>query len=112
VREDLSIVIPDATGAKPRESQHVAESAGSGQSTAGQAGTKAQKASSRTVKSDKEEPGAAVESNSDRPREKIRFVPVPRGPFSAGRVSAQGASSKSDSRKPAAPSDDSLQESE
>jgi len=115
VREGLSIVIPDAKGsnpaaAKPRDPQHVADGADSGQGSAGHSGTKAMKASSRTIKPDAGKPETdepAVEPANDRPREKIRFVPVPRGPFSAGRVSAPGTSMRSDSRKAASPIDDS-----
>lgn len=137
VREGLSIVIPDANsngadsnGARPRDAQHVADGAGTGQGTSGQSGTKAQKASTRTVKpdigkpdlgksdqgksdtakSEKDQSGAAADPVSDRPRDKIRFVPVPRGPFSAGRVSAQGTPAKSESRKAAAPIDESIEE--
>ena len=131
VREGLSITIPDSHAAgtnspvaKPGDSRHVAESHGGGQSATGHSGTKAQKASSRTVKSDagksdggksdKSDAGRpvqdAAEPASDRPRERIRFVPVPHGPFSAGRVSAQGTS-KPDSRK-GATSGDSIEENE
>jgi LysM repeat protein len=122
VREGLSIVIPDSNpsggnspAGKPREAQHVAEGSGSAESPTGHSGTKAMKASARTMRpdvgksdagrSDRDEP--AVEPTNDRPRDKIRFVPVPRGPFSAGRVAAPGTSMKSDSRKAAAPIDDS-----
>jgi hypothetical protein len=63
-------------------------------------------------KPDRDESGTAPEPTNDRPREKIRFVPVPRGPFSAGRVPAQGTSAKSEPRKTAAPADDSPMENE
>ena len=129
VREGLSIVIPDANAkgnnaptTKPRDTQNVADDAASGQSVAGRTGPKAQKASTRTVKpdvlrsdmqkTDRDDLGAAAEPASDRPREKIRFVPVPRGPFSAGRVPAQGTSMKTESRKAAAPVDDSMEDNE
>jgi phage tail protein X len=108
VREGLSIVIPDA---RPAGLQQVADSTGPAQVAPGHSGTKAQKASARTIKPDKDESGAA-EPTSDRPREKIRFVPVPRGPFSAGRVTGQGASAKSESRKTAAGVDDAQEENE
>ena len=115
VREGLSIVIPDAnpTGGKPREPQQTADGTSTGNSaTSGHSGMKAQKASNRTVKPDKDEPAAAAEPTSDRPREKLRFVPFPRGPFSAGRVSSLGTSAKSESRKPATPHEDSQEENE
>ena len=115
VREGLSIVIPDAnpTGGKPREPQQTADGTNTGNSsTAGHSGIKAQKTSTRTVKPDKDEPAAAADPTSDRPREKLRFVPVPRGPFSAGRVSSQGTSAKSESRKPAVPREDSQEDNE
>jgi hypothetical protein len=123
VREGLSIVIPDVntSGDRTREPRQSANATlpdnSSGNSSPGGHSTKAQRASARTVKPDvgtpdKDETGAATEAINDRPREKIRFVPVPSGPFSAGRVSARGGSAKPDSRKPAAPTEESLDENE
>jgi hypothetical protein len=110
VREGLSIVIPDSPAGKPLRPQHVAEGSGSGQSAAGHSGTKAQKASTRTMKPERDEPASAVELTGDRPpREKLRFVPVPRGPFSAGRVAAPA---KSETRKAAPAAEDSMDENQ
>ncbi len=116
--------------AKPRDGQHVADGAGSAAGTGGNAGTgsgtgsgtRAQRASARTVKQDggksdggksdaakpaQDDSEPAAEPTNDRPRERIRFVPVPRGPFSAGRTASPGTSMKSETRKGASAIDDS-----
>ena len=110
LREGLTIVIPE--GGKVRDPQHMAGSsgtpaAGTVSSSAGQSGMKARKAV-RTVESESNDPPAAPATQSDLPREKIRFVPVPRGPFSAGRVQPAPADLKSDTKagKKAAPAED------
>jgi len=74
--DGVTIVIPDGKSRDPQR--------GTGNPAASQSGVKARKASARTLDADP----APVESaaGSDAPREKIRFVPVRRGAFSAGRV--------------------------
>jgi LysM repeat protein len=92
VREGMTLKIPD--GGKPREGQTVAETVDAGRSSTGQVGTKSQSGtkarpvSTRSVDMDDvdDEPPARNEPAAEAPREKLRFVPVPRGPFSAGRV--------------------------
>ena len=85
--DGVTIVIPDA--GKPRDPQH----------TAGPAQTRARNVSDKPAPPRSEEAAPAA-PGSDGPREPLRFVPVPRGPFSAGRtqggttVSAPGASRK------------------
>jgi hypothetical protein len=108
LRDGVTIVIPDA--GKSRDSQNVAGSSGMGNSappsgSQKNTGVKA-RTTSRSVESDREDVPAATPARSDGPTERLRFVPVPRGPFSAGRAQSGAGSSKSDSspgRKPGAP---------
>lgn len=93
--DGVKIVIPDG---KPRDSQR-----GSGTSTANQNGVKVRNLLARPHEESESRTTSEATSEGDAPREKIRFVPVHRGPFSAGRVTP----SKSDPdsrRKPAASS--------
>jgi len=78
--DGVTIVIPDD---KPRDSQRGSGSLGNAAGNAGSRTTKPPKSSPQT--SDADKPPAA-QSRDDAPREKIRFVPVNRGPFSAGRA--------------------------
>lgn len=105
-----TIVIPD--GAKVRDPQHTAGTSGAattGTVSSGSAhsGMKAKKAV-RTVESEENDTPATPASQSDTPREKLRFVPVNRGPFSAGRVQPAPGDSKSETKagKKAAASDE------
>lgn len=84
VREGMTLVIPD--GGKARDGSPVADKPVSEISVARQTGTKARSASSVKPAGDAEGPATAREPAADAPREKLRFVPVPRGPFSAGRI--------------------------
>jgi hypothetical protein len=84
--DGVTIVIPDG---KPRDPQR-----GTGNPAASQSGVKARKASARTLEADPAPVESAV--GSDAPREKIRFVPVRRGAFSAGRVTPAPSSSQPD----------------
>lgn len=104
LRDGVTIVIPD--GAKPRDSQPTAGnsnagnlSAGNsttGSSTTGNPGVKARKASIQSGEAEPEAPAAGTTKSGDAPREAIRFVPVNRGPFSAGRTQSLGGASKAD----------------
>ena len=90
VREGMTLKIPD-TG-KSRDVQPVAETPESGRAVAGQSGnkpaTKARTVSTRKadVEEEVDDPPARSEPAVEAPREKLRFLPVPRGPFSAGRM--------------------------
>lgn len=96
VREGMTLRIPDA--GNPGDGQAVAETPEAGRSPAGpsrtksQSGTKARNVStSKKSDGDELDPPAKTAPSADTPREKVRFVPVPRGPFSAGRVSQPDA---------------------
>jgi phage tail protein X len=91
--DGVTIVIPDA--AKPRDPQHTAKS-GSGAPSESQPGAKARTTTSRGADSQTEEQPAATPPRSDGSGGKLRFVPVKRGPFSAGRSQPPAESSKSD----------------
>jgi hypothetical protein len=91
--DGVTIVIPDA--GKPRDSQQMAKTGPAG-STVSQPGVKARTMTSRSAESETEEPPAATPPRSDASSGKIRFVPVKRGPFSAGRSQPPAESSKSD----------------
>ncbi len=105
--DGVTIVIPD--GGKPRDSQKLAPgSAGAGStaaggSGAGHSGLKAHRTSVRSADFETDESPVAAPPKNDAPREKLRFAPVHRGPFSAGRAPAQSGSSRSErapGRKP------------
>ncbi len=89
----MTLKIPDA--GKQRDGQTAAVTADIAHSAAGQSGTKSQSGtkarpvSTRSVDMDDvdDDPPVRNEPAAEAPpREKLRFVPVPRGPFSAGRV--------------------------
>lgn len=90
--DGVTIVIPEG---KPRDPQR-----GSGNPAANQNGVKARKAIVRTPAADDDRRVSEASSSGDAPREKIRFVPVHRGPFSAGRVTPSSRVD-SDSRRKA-----------
>lgn len=97
--DGVTIVIPDA--AKPRDRQHTPGSSATGGSVAGHSGVKARKASVQTIETDADPRPATAAPAGEAPREKLRFVPVHRGPFSAGRVPpAAGAAGKGASPPP------------
>lgn len=104
-----TIVIPD--GVKVRDPHTAGTSsgavAGTVTSASGPSAMKAKKAV-QTVESDANDTPATPASQSDTPREKIRFVPINRGPFSAGRVQPAPGDSKSETKagKKAAASDE------
>lgn len=105
-----TIVIPD--GVKVHDPQHTAGTsggavAGTVSSSSGPSAMKAKKAV-RTIESDGNDTPATPASQGDTPREKIRFVPINRGPFSAGRVQPAPGDSKSETKagKKAAATDD------
>ncbi len=110
LRDGVTIVIPD--GGKPRDAQNnvagnpvagsVPPAAPGGKNT----GVKARPTSARSIETDDDDDSVAAPSRNAAPAEKIRFVPVPRGPFSAGRVPPGGGFTRSDTssgRKPTAP---------
>jgi hypothetical protein len=105
LRDGVTIVIPD--GGKPRDGQNnVAGSPVPAAPGAKNTGVKARPTSARSVETDDEDDSVATPSRSSAPVEKLRFVPVPRGPFSAGRVPPGGGFTRTDTssnRKPAAP---------
>ena len=110
LRDGVTIVIPDA--GKPRDQQHTAGSAGT---SSGNSGVKAHPTSARSVESETDDSPAATTPRGDAPHEKIRFAPVKRGPFSAGRAAPQAGSSKSDAatgRKPGALAGDAMEENQ
>ena len=80
--DGVTIVIPDA--GKPRDSQQTAKS-GSGAPSASGPVVKARTTTSRSADSETEDPPAATPPRNDASSGKLRFVPVKRGPFSAGR---------------------------
>jgi hypothetical protein len=105
LREGVTIVIPD--GGKPRESQNVAGSSGTGagaplDSAGKSSGVKARPASAEAVESQSKSASGAAPPRVDGAPEKIRFVPVRGGPFSSGRAQ----SGTSTSRKAGAPRSD------
>jgi hypothetical protein len=109
LRDGVTIVIPD--GGKPRDTQNnvsgnsVAGSAPAAAPGSKYAGVKARPTSARSIETDDDD-SIATPSRNDAPAEKIRFVPVPRGPYSAGRVPPGGGFTRSDTssgRKPAVP---------
>ena len=81
--DGVTIVIPDAKSRDPQQ--------GARQPAASQSGVKARNASVRKVDADGDSPAAEAPATGDAPREKIRFVPVRRGPFSAGRTSGSSS---------------------
>ncbi len=115
LRDGVTIVIPD--GGKPRDSQNVAGNSGAGAvppagGPSRNTGLKA-RPTSRSVESDRDDLPATTPARGDAPTERLRFVPVPRGPFNAGRTSAGPGSSRSDAssgRKPGAPRVDAIEE--
>jgi len=115
LRDGVTIVIPD--GGKSRDAQKdvagspAAGSAAPASAGAKNTGVKARPTSARSVESDDGDDSIATPSRNSAPGEKLRFVPVPRGPFSAGRVPPGGGFTRSDtstSRKPAAPRADAM----
>jgi hypothetical protein len=84
VREGMTLVIPD--GAKSPEARPAADKPVSEISAARQSGTKARSASAVKPAADVDVSPGVKEPAATAPREKLRFVPVPRGPFSAGRI--------------------------
>jgi hypothetical protein len=90
IREGMTIKIPDA--GQPRDGQTAAETVDSGRTgpaasrTKSQSGTRARNVSTGQTANDADD-SLDSEPAIDAPRGKLRFVPVPRGPFSAGRVS-------------------------
>jgi len=107
LREGATIVIPE--GGKPRESQNVAGTSGTGAGAprdgAGKnPGIKARPASAEAVESQSKSASSATPARNDTAPEKIRFVPVRGGPFSSGRAQ----SGTSTSRKPDAPRADTM----
>ncbi len=110
LRDGVTIVIPD--GVKPRDAQNnvagspVAGSVPSAAPGGKNPGVKARPTSARSIETDDDDDSVATPSRNDAPAERIRFVPVPRGPFSAGRVPPGGGFTRSDpssGRKPATP---------
>lgn len=87
LRDGVTIVIPDA--GKPRDGQHTAGtpagSSGPGSAGSGNSGVKAHPAT-RSVETETDDAHSSTTVRGDVSREKIRFAPVKRGPFSAGRV--------------------------
>jgi LysM repeat protein len=115
LRDGVTIVIPD--GGKPRDSQNVAGSSATGSpappsANAKSGGIKA-RPTSRSIESDGSDVPGSTPARGDAPTERLRFVPVPRGPMSAGRSQGGAGSSRSDSspgRKPGAPRLDAMEE--
>jgi LysM repeat protein len=91
VREGMTLKIPDA--GKPRAGQTATETAESARpapsASKSKPVTKGRPASFQEIESDAndDEPAPRSAPPTEAPREKIRFIPVHRGPFSAGRVS-------------------------
>jgi hypothetical protein len=90
--DGVTIVIPDA--GKPRDFQQTAKT-GSGATSSSQPVAKARTTTPRSAESEAEDPPAAT-PRSDASSGKLRFVPVKRGPFSAGRSHPPAESSRSD----------------
>ncbi|MBI3866518.1 MAG: LysM peptidoglycan-binding domain-containing protein [Planctomycetia bacterium] len=85
VREGMTLKIPDA--GKLRDAKTATETADTARSESGRAGTKARNISNRKADTDEDDdPPAKTESTDEAPKAKLRFVPVNRGPFSAGRT--------------------------
>jgi len=93
--DGVTIVIPDGKSRDPQR--------GTGNPAASQSGVKARKASARTPDADPAPAEAAAAG--DPPREKIRFVPVRRGAFSAGRVTPAPSDSTPRRTSPGSPPD-------
>jgi phage tail protein X len=89
--DGVTIVIPDA--GKPRDSQQTAKT-GAGAPNASGPVVKARTTTSRSAESETEDPPAATPPRNDASSGKLRFVPVKRGPFSAGRSQPPADSSK------------------
>jgi hypothetical protein len=98
VRDGMTLVIPD--GGKVPGSPSAADKPAADVSVARQTGTKVRSASVVKPGSDAEVPATVREPSADAPREKLRFVPVPRGPFSAGRIIPPMGAGRSDSGSP------------
>ena len=89
--DGVTIVIPDS--GKPRDPQQQTAKAGAGAQSASKSGAKSRATTSRGSDSETDDP-----PGSDANSSKLRFVPVKRGPYSAGRSQPSGDASKSDDR--------------